>query len=571
MNQTENLRQKLIEKLKELFRMDQPELDFGIYRIMQTKREEIEKFFDDKLVSTIKEKFENFAIMDYRKEMQSLRESLISEMGEGSFDENGNVKSEFHDFPMVKRYHEELEELKELEKNKPTEKDIEKEVYEHLYRFFERYYKDGDFICRRYYYKETENKASPYAIPYNGEEVKLVWANQDQYYIKTSEDLTQFSVDINRALSDLGYNEMIKKHEAMLGEQSVDKLKIHFVVVEADEEEHDNTKEDATKQKQYVLSKDEPARLNNSFELVINFEYKIVHDKENKETISEEQKILNFIKDRHDNLSNTPENKDNREALFYKIYFDALSSLAPTDNDAKRILLTKHLNLFVSKNKKDYFIHKDLGTFLNRELNFYIKNEIFHVDDIINSDVDEIEQNLGMIRIFKSLGYDIINFLAQLEDFQKKLWLKKKFVVETNYCITLDRIPKELYPAICDNEAQREEWVNLFAIDEIESNNDSSSEEQVEIQLDGESQKEVYSIPLSEKFLAENQNLVLDTRFFNDSFKYELLCSIDDFDEQCDGLLVHSDNFQALNLLQERYREQIKYIYVKGRLICTSF
>lgn len=444
MNQTENLRQKLIEKLKELFRMDQPELDFGIYRIMQTKREEIEKFFDDKLVSTIKEKFENFAIIDYRKEMQSLRESLISEMGEGSFDENGNVKSEFHDFPMVKRYHEELEELKELEKNKPTEKDIEKEVYEHLYRFFERYYKDGDFICRRYYYKETENKASPYAIPYNGEEVKLVWANQDQYYIKTSEDLTQFSVDISRALSELGYNEMIKKHEVMLGEQSADKLKVHFVVVEADEEEHDNTKEDASKQKQYVLSKDEPARLNNSFELVINFEYRIVHDKENKETISEEQKILNFIKDRHDNLSNTPENKDNREALFYKIYFDALSSLAPTDNDAKRILLTKHLNLFVSKNKKDYFIHKDLGTFLNRELNFYIKNEIFHVDDIINSDVDKIEQNFGMIRIFKSLGHDIINFLAQLENFQKKLWLKKKFVVETNYCITLDRIPKEL-------------------------------------------------------------------------------------------------------------------------------
>ena len=64
----------------------------------------------------------------------------------------------------------------------------------------------------------------------------------------------------------------------------------------------------------------------------------------------------------------------------------------------------------------------------------------------------------------------IIDFLAQLEDFQKKLWLKKKFVVETRYCITLDRIPVEFYPEIAANDTQRQEWVKLFAIDEIEGN-----------------------------------------------------------------------------------------------------
>ena len=35
------------------------------------------------------------------------------------------------------------------------------------------------------------------------------------------------------------------------------------------------------------------------------------------------------------------------------------------------------------------------------------------------------------------------------------------------YCITLDRIPEEFYPEIAANDAQREEWVRLFAIDEI--------------------------------------------------------------------------------------------------------
>ena len=45
-------------------------------------------------------------------------------------------------------------------------------------------------------------------------------------------------------------------------------------------------------------------------------------------------------------------------------------------------------------------------------------------------------------------------------------------------------------------------------------------------------------------------------------FKARLIASIEDFDQQCDGLLIHSENFQALNLLQERYREQVKCIHI---------
>ena len=67
--------------------------------------------------------------------------------------------------------------------------------------------------------------------------------------------------------------------------------------------------------------------------------------------------------------------------------------------------------------------------------------------------------------MIRRIAGKIIEFLAQLEDFQKKLWLKKKFVVETQYCITLDRIPEEFYPEIAANQAQREEWVRLFSID----------------------------------------------------------------------------------------------------------
>ena len=37
------------------------------------------------------------------------------------------------------------------------------------------------------------SKRDKYAIPYNGEEVYLHWANADQYYIKTGENFTDYS------------------------------------------------------------------------------------------------------------------------------------------------------------------------------------------------------------------------------------------------------------------------------------------------------------------------------------------------------------------------------------------
>ena len=44
---------------------------------------------------------------------------------------------------------------------------------------------------------------------------------------------------------------------------------------------------------------------------------------------------------------------------------------------------------------------------------------------------------------------------------------------------------------------------------------------------------------------------MLDTRHFDRDFVDRLLGSFDDLDEMTDGLLVHSENWQALNLLGE--------------------
>ena len=88
--------------------------------------------------------------------------------------------------------------------------------------------------------------------------------------------------------------------------------------------------------------------------------------------------------------------------------------------------------------------------------------------------------------------------------------------------------------------------MKLFAIDE----------------LHGNMFKHAYSRPLTTEFLKEHKYLVVDTKFFNQAFKDTLLASFANIDEECDGLLIHSENFQALNLIQNRYKEQIKCIYI---------
>ena len=126
---------------------------------------------------------------------------------------------------------------------------------------------------------------------------------------------------------------------------------------------------------------------------------------------------------------------------------------------------------------------------------------------------------------------ELIDFLAQLEEFQKKLWLKKKFVISSHYCITLDRVPEALYPAIVGNPRQWEQWRQLGLWTGAANG--------------------------TEQDLRNAPFRMLDTSLYDAAFKARLLASIADLDGSVNGTFVHSDNFQALSFLQERYREQV--------------
>jgi len=147
---------------------------------------------------------------------------------------------------------------------------------------------------------------------------------------------------------------------------------------------------------------------------------------------------------------------------------------------------------------------------------------------------DQTVQQILRMQVIRSIGYKIIEFLAWWEDFQKRLFQKKKLVICTDYCITIDRVPEHLWNEVLQNKDQLDEWRQLYGVDPQPT----------------------------KEFLCEQPYLVVDTRHFSEDFKWRLLAHFDDLDEALDGLLIKSENFHALNLLMERYRGQVKCIYI---------
>ena len=477
--------------LKQMFELDKSDLDFGIYRVMNLRREEIEQFLSRQLPDMVQKLLAPFARDDRDKlkaQMAQIEQAALS-MGT-------SVEALPETAPSKQTYRALQRQLAEGGGLAAMETD----VYSALHAFFSRYYEDGDFIAKRRY------KDGVYAIPYEGEEVKLYWANQDQYYIKTSENFQDYSF-------------------------AFDGITVHFRLVDATTEQ-DNNKERRDSKRTFMLFSQDEERFPGlkTFEydpdgaqVVIRFVYDVPADKKVKYAEQNYTAIAQWL------LS------------LRRTELNPLLAPAPGGKGREPVtLLEKHLKSYVAKNTFDYFIHKDLRGFLTRELDFYIKNEIMHLEDLDTGSQAAVESYLAKIRTIQQVGGIIIDFLAQIEEFQKKLWLKKKFVVETGWCVTLDLTGEDLWPEIAANRAQTAEWRAMYAIDGAEG----------------------WSDPPTVEFLRRNQNLIVDTRHFPDDFKYRLLERIPDLDARTDGVLINGDNFHALRLLQARYRQQVSGIYI---------
>lgn len=498
MNKISNMnerQERFIELLRQIFELDKADLDFGIYRILNIRRREIEEFFTTRLPQKITETLQPFAAGNKDNIRQRMNE-IESQLG-------NQVETLPDSIPLVAEY----KQLKQQLQQGADLSALESDVYSALYSFFSRYYDEGDFISKRRY------KEGVYAIPYEGEEVKLYWANQDQYYIKTSENFKDYTF-----VAD-GYN-------------------IHFRLVNATTEQNNNKESDDKKRKFMLFTENEEHYPGvKTFEVDgknvnIRFFYDVPEDPKVKYEESNLAAINEWI--------NSQSDVDLRVALLRIVNPDAKA-------DKRKTLVQKHLEAYVAKNSFDYFIHKDLGGFLSRELDFFIKNEVMHLDDLDTESEARVDSYLAKVRAIKRVGKDIITFLAQLENFQKRLWLKKKFVVETNWCITLDRVPKKYYDEIRKNKDQVKEWKEMYKIHEIE--------------LDLE-HTEPFTEEPSLLFLEQNQNLIVDTKHFTNEFKQKLTGEIDKLDEQTNGLLAYGDNFHTNRLIRDKLYGDVNCVFI---------
>lgn len=507
--------QKLTAKLSELFELEKADLDFGIHRIIKARQQHIRIFLgidppaeDDPAAPTLKKIVRRemgvLNTADLQRQLQASEENIKEEFGKRAFDQSGRLTDGAAiDTSEGQSYLSLFDQLSTSAEESNAQ--LEAEIYSHLTTFFSRYYDEADFISKR----RIKAGAEPYAIPYSGEEVMLHWANKDQYYIKSSKDLKDYTFTLVTKSGEKRVQFKCERQDPVLNNNNA-KREFHLDD-EAQIEITENT-------------------------LVIPFHFRIV-----------------------EKTRTQPEQKTWIASILTQLPLEWQSDLQKIPDGSKNNLITRHLNNYTRKNEADFFIHKHLSKFLNGELDFYIKNEVMHLDDIDTKSPDYLSAQVRKIKAIRNIARHLITFLAQLENFQKKIWLKKKTVTETHYCFTLDRLfalenSAEIIEKILagldhkirryDGEmrSQHDEWIKLYAIDEL-----------ADYPADGK---------LTEKFLRAHDKLMLDTVFYGQALQYQILAQIPDIDSSLDGLLIHSENFQALNLLQERYREKVKCVYI---------
>lgn len=515
-------REKFQELLRELFQVrDAAELDFGIYRIMGQKRGLIEKLIDEELLASIDAELRTGSLKKESAasaQVEELAAQIRENLADDAIDAEGNLDAAYAKTKLGKDYRA----AQKASGGGRSMTELEGTIYNHLYDFFSRYYDKGDFMSLRRY-----SKREKYAIPYNGEEAHLHWANADQYYIKTGETFTDYRwkdpagmVRVKFAVTRATVpKDNIKAPDKRHFIPQLDEIEVETVGTAKDKDRH-------------VL-------------LTLPFHYRGFTEDETKRyaALADERGIKNgsanggklqaaILAGAGDEIPKAEVVKASRELMA------ALAAEHHKDADGNPVSwLAHHLRRFTVRNTSDYFIHKDLGGFLTRELDFFLKNEVLHLDNLEAGGEERAEGWFEMMRVIRRIGSTIIDFLAQIENFQKRLFEKKKFVTECHYVVTLDRIPEELYPKIAKNKAQVEEWRKLFAIEEVEG----------------------WSEPPTVNFLRRQCYLPVDSALFYDSPEIgdELKANAGD-----SSLVVNADNYHALSLLLETLKGRVSCAYI---------
>lgn len=504
---------RLRSLLRELLQLDLSDLDFGIYRLLRLKRDEVEAFLDEQLPTSVAEAFAAVGEeqrADAEAEVTALAARLREDVAEDVLNADGSVRDQYRDIAAraIRELIEQYESARGRVEGIRTSDAQQAEVFNHLYEFFRRYYEDGDFIPKR---RITRRGHERYVVPYGGEETLLHWANQGQHYVKNAEVFRDYAFRIE-------------------GDLLSEPCRVRFELSSASVPPGD-TKGDT----RYFFPLAEDVEWDGETRtLRVPFHYRRLTTPE-AESFGRRGIQETILEDSLAELRAALQEGELVAALLP----GGTGEGEADDGEPDVPPLLRHLRRFVRRNTADYFVHRDLAGFLERELEFYIKDQILHLADLEG----DLVARQRMLRVLRSVAGMIIAFLAELEEVQKRLFEKRKLVLSAEYLVLISALPRDLWAEVLANSAQLDEWKRLFHIDPEESlfNPDGA---------------------VNEAFLEQHPTLVVNTALFDDDFRYRVLGSFEDIDEATGGILVHSENYQALRLLEPRFRGQVKCIYI---------
>ena len=120
------------EKIKEIFQINKPELDFGVYRILNARAGEIKNYLEHRLL----EKMQSALALDAAASVQQLQTDLQEA------EKNARALGVSPDgVPKVQELRAKLVEAT------AGNSEQENAVFSHLLTFFSRYYDSGDWTC----------------------------------------------------------------------------------------------------------------------------------------------------------------------------------------------------------------------------------------------------------------------------------------------------------------------------------------------------------------------------------------------------------------------------------------
>ena len=206
--------------------------------------------------------------------------------------------------------------------------------------------------------------------------------------------------------------------------------------------------------------------------------------------------------------------------------------------------LEEAFRVFEKQSEVDYFINKNAKEFLQEQFNIWLYQYVF------SGESEWTEKRIKQLQVLKDIAFKIIDFISQFEDELVKIWNKPKFVLNSNYVITLDRIAEksvELIEKILEHEGfenQVKEWEELGIVGK-----------------EFDKSKILENAPLSKQLNKRYQYLPIDTKYFKD-LELEILGLFDDLDNSLDGWLIKSENYQALNTILPKFKERVQTIYI---------